>query len=152
MSHQNYWGVSGNDRTIQLGYNDGFKRISYGVYLRDTRGQYGYSDRSVNFTMSIPLDWGQNNNSTTANSQRGAQQAERRQLLDRYQRHHAGRPSHELLGLHRAYAVLRSEQQPEPGYSSSIGNIDGSYASIARNTASKGWASVACWCTPAARP
>lgn len=128
VSHQNYWGVSGNDRTIQLGYNDGFKRISYGVYLQDTRGQYGYSDRSVNFTMSIPLDWGQNNNSTTANFSA----AHSKQSGDSYS---TGISGTMLDDRRMNYSVSTGHTQSSgqssnlnPGYSSSIGNIDGSYA------------------------
>lgn len=128
VSHQNYWGVSGNDRTIQLGYNDGFKRISYGVYLQDTRGQYGYSDRSVNFTMSIPLDWGQSNNSTTANFSA----AHSKQSGDSYS---TGISGTMLDDRRMNYSVSTGHTQSSGqssnlnlGYSSSIGNIDGSYA------------------------
>lgn len=152
VSHQNYWGVSGNDRTIQLGYNDGFKRISYGVYLQDTRGQYGYSDRSVNFTMSIPLDWGQNNNSTTANFSA----AHSKQSGDSYSTGISGT----MLDDRRMNYSVSTGHTQSSGQSSNL-NLATAAASvtstvampIARNTASKGWASpVACWCTPAARP
>ena len=152
VSHQNYWGVSGNDRTIQLGYNDGFKRISYGVYLQDTRGQYGYSDRSVNFTMSIPLDWGQNNNSTTANFSA----AHSKQSGDSYSTGISGT----MLDDRRMNYSVSTGHTQSSGQSSNLNRATAAASvtstvamPIARNTASKGWASpVACWCTPAARP
>ncbi|MBW7983756.1 fimbria/pilus outer membrane usher protein [Enterobacillus tribolii] len=58
VSRQTYWGYGGNDRTVQLGFSDTVKRISYGLYVQDTRSQYGYSDRSVNFTLSVPFNFG----------------------------------------------------------------------------------------------
>lgn len=128
VSHQNYWSDSGSDRTIQAGYNDVYKNISYGAYWQDTRSQYGYSDHSINFLVSIPLSWGNDNNSTTAN----ASMAHSKQSGDSYSTGISGT----LLDDHRMnYAVstghTRSSGQNSNlnlGYSSSVANVDGSYA------------------------
>lgn len=128
VSHQNYWGDSGNDRTIQVGYNDNYRGISYGAYWQDTQSQYGYSDHSVNFILSIPLDWGSTSNSTTAN----LSMAHSKQSGDSYTTGVSGT----LLDDRRMnYAVSTGHTQSSGqnsnlnlGYSSSIANFDGSYA------------------------
>lgn len=127
VSHQNYWGVSGSDRTIQVGYNDGLKYMTYGIYFQDTRSQYGYADSSVNATVSIPLDWGTSGNSTTAN----LNMAHSRKSGDSYSTGVSGT----LLDDHRMNYALstghtRSSGQNSSlnlGYNSSMANVDGSY-------------------------
>lgn len=128
LSHQSYWGMTGNDSTLQLGYNDGYKRVSYGVYVQDTRGQYGYSDRSVNLSVSVPLDWGQNNNSTTANFSA----AHSKQSGDSFS---TGISGTMLDDRRMNYSVSTGHTQSSGqssnlnfGYSSSVGNINSSYA------------------------
>lgn len=128
VSHQSYWGVTGNDRTLQVGYNDGYKRVSYGVYVQDTRGQYGYSERSVNFSASIPLDWGQNTNSTNVNFST----AHSKQSGDSFS---TGISGSMLDDRRMNYSVSTGHTQSSGqssnlnlGYSSSVGNLNGSYA------------------------
>ncbi len=128
VSHQNYWEDGGSDRTIQVGYNDVYKNISYGAYWQDTRSQYGYSDHSINFIVSIPLGWGNDSNSTTAN----ISMAHSKQSGDSYTTGISGT----LLDDHRMnYAVSTGHTQSSGqnsnlnlGYSSSVANFDGSYA------------------------
>ncbi len=57
LSNQSYWGGSGEDRTVQTGFNSSYKNISYGVFYQDSRSNYGYKDRSVNLTVSIPFSF-----------------------------------------------------------------------------------------------
>ena len=128
VSHQNYWGDSGSDSTIQVGYNDVYKNISYGAYWQDTHSQYGYSDHSINFIVSIPLGWGNDSNSTTAN----VSMAHSKQSGNSYNTGLSGT----LLDDHRMnYAVstghTRSSDQNSNlnlGYNSSVANVDGSYS------------------------
>ncbi|NYT37717.1 fimbrial biogenesis outer membrane usher protein [Allopusillimonas soli] len=52
---QNFWGSDDSERNIQIGLNGRVKSVSYGLFFRDTRSQYGYSDRMIGLTLSIPL-------------------------------------------------------------------------------------------------
>ncbi|MBO1114632.1 fimbria/pilus outer membrane usher protein [Bordetella petrii] len=54
-NNQTYWGSKDKERNIQIGLNGRVKSVSYGLFLRDTRSQYGYSDRMVGLNVSIPL-------------------------------------------------------------------------------------------------
>lgn len=58
VSNQRYWGATGQDRTLQAGFNSVYKNISYGVFVQDTRSNMGYGERSVNLTLSVPLGSG----------------------------------------------------------------------------------------------
>lgn len=55
LSRQNYWGTSAYDRTVQTGVSTTWKRVNYGVFYQNSRSNYGYSDNSVNFNVSIPF-------------------------------------------------------------------------------------------------
>ncbi len=57
ISNQSYWGGSGQDRTVQTGFNSSYKNISYGVFYQDSRSNYGYKDRSINMSVSIPFSF-----------------------------------------------------------------------------------------------
>ncbi|MEN0617365.1 fimbria/pilus outer membrane usher protein [Klebsiella indica] len=69
MSQLTYWGTSEKSRTIQLGFNSSYKRLSYSVYYQSTRSQYGYSDNSVNLTLSIPFFWNDDKNIIASTTQ-----------------------------------------------------------------------------------
>ncbi|MBF1995095.1 fimbrial biogenesis outer membrane usher protein [Serratia symbiotica] len=57
LSNQSYWGGSGEDRSVQVGFNSSYKNISYGVFYQDNRSNYGYEDHSVNLIVSIPFSF-----------------------------------------------------------------------------------------------
>lgn len=69
MSQLTYWGTSEKSRTIQLGFNSSYKRMSYSVYYQSTRSQYGYSDNSVNLTLSLPFFWNDDRNIIVSTTQ-----------------------------------------------------------------------------------
>lgn len=71
VSNQSYWGSHASDRTMQIGYNSQYQRMSYGLFLQKTSNSFGYEDRSVNLTMSIPLGSPSSSGHTTSNSQYG---------------------------------------------------------------------------------
>ncbi len=58
VSNQSYWGATGQDRTLQAGFNSTYRDISYGVFVQDTRSNMGFGERSVNLTLSVPLGSG----------------------------------------------------------------------------------------------
>lgn len=58
LSNQSYWGATGQDRTLQAGFNSVYKDISYGLFVQDSRSNMGYGERSVNLTLSVPLGTG----------------------------------------------------------------------------------------------
>ena len=58
VSNQSYWGATGQDRTLQAGFNSVYKDISYGLFVQDTRSNQGYDERSLNLTLSAPLGSG----------------------------------------------------------------------------------------------
>ncbi|MGY0162915.1 fimbria/pilus outer membrane usher protein [Edwardsiella tarda] len=128
MSSQTYWGGDGRDRTIQLGYNDAFRSISYGLYLQDTRSQYGYADRSINLSVSIPLSWGHNNRSVSLNFSG----AHSRQVGDSY---NAGVSGTLLDDQRMSYSVTTGHSESggqssalNLNYHGAYGNLDGSYS------------------------
>lgn len=57
LSNQSYWGGIGEERTAQAGFNSTYKNASYGVFYQDSRSNYGYKDRSVNLTVSVPFSF-----------------------------------------------------------------------------------------------
>ena len=54
-NNQTYWGSNDKERNIQVGVNGRVKFMTYGLFVRDTRSQYGYNDRMVGLTLSFPL-------------------------------------------------------------------------------------------------
>ena len=64
-----YWGTDIKSHTVQLGYNNAYKKMSYSIYLQSTRSQYDYSDNSVNITLSLPFSWNDNHNMIVSSSQ-----------------------------------------------------------------------------------
>jgi len=65
-NNQTYWGSNDKERNIQIGLNGRMKSLSYGLYVRDTRTQYGYNDRTVGINISIPL--GRSDSSTLSSN------------------------------------------------------------------------------------
>lgn len=67
-SRQTYWNNSTSTTSLQAGFNGTLGRVSYDL-------SYGYSrysnqsrpDRTLYFSLSVPLDWGRENNSMWAN-------------------------------------------------------------------------------------
>lgn len=55
-SMQNYWGVSGKEKTMQWGYNNSYNGISYSVSYSDTRNPDQPNDKLVSINISVPLD------------------------------------------------------------------------------------------------
>ncbi|HEX7349197.1 MAG TPA: fimbria/pilus outer membrane usher protein [Rhodanobacteraceae bacterium] len=54
-SINDYWNQHGRDSQFQLGYNNHFKRLSYGISLSRGRSQLGGYDNQVYFNASLPL-------------------------------------------------------------------------------------------------
>lgn len=57
-SGQSYWGASGIDRSLQIGLNNSFRDIVYGLFIQDTQSNHHYNDRSFNLSLSIPFNIG----------------------------------------------------------------------------------------------
>lgn len=55
ITNQSYWGTSNRDSTVQVGANSLIKGVSYGLFLQDTRSNYGQKDRNLTFTLSMPF-------------------------------------------------------------------------------------------------
>jgi outer membrane usher protein len=55
-SVQDYWGTSGTEQTLQLGYNNSWLGATYSVTLSDNFTPDEPSDRQVACSVSIPLD------------------------------------------------------------------------------------------------
>lgn len=53
---QSYWGESGNERTLMLGYGFNHAGINYSLNLSDTRYPAREANRSLYFGVSVPLD------------------------------------------------------------------------------------------------
>lgn len=127
-NQQRYWGTDEKSRTMQLGYSNSWKNASYGVYWQSTRSQYGYSDNSINLTLSIPLVWNNNNNvivSTTqlAHDQRSGDSYNTGlsgTLLDDNRLSYGVNTGHTEAGGQNNSANL--------GYQGSLGNLSGSYS------------------------
>ncbi len=50
-----YWNRSGTDTQFQLGYNNSFQRLSYGVSATRTRDASGHYDNQYMLTFSVPM-------------------------------------------------------------------------------------------------
>ncbi len=55
VTNQTYWGTENRDRTIQTGINSTWHDVSYGLYVQDSRSNYGQNERSATLTVSIPF-------------------------------------------------------------------------------------------------
>lgn len=127
-NQQRYWGTSQKTRTIQVGYNNHWKKASYGVYWQSTRSQYGYSDNSINLTLSVPLIWNRDDNvivSTTqlAHDQRSGDSYNTGisgTALDDNRLSYGVNTGHSESGGQNSSANL--------GYQGSLGNVRGSYS------------------------
>ena len=54
-SINDYWNRNGSDTQVQVGYNNHFGRLSYGVSMSRERMQFGGYDNQVTFNASLPL-------------------------------------------------------------------------------------------------
>lgn len=57
-SWQSYWGSKKKDLSTQVGFSSSFKNVSWSVYYQNTKNRTDYHDESVNFNLSFPLSWG----------------------------------------------------------------------------------------------
>ena len=55
VSINDYWNQHGRDTQFQMGYNNHFKRLAYGITLSRGRTQFGGYDNQVFFNASLPL-------------------------------------------------------------------------------------------------
>lgn len=55
LTNQTYWGSGNRDRTLQVGLNSMYKDVSYGLFVQDSRSNYGQKDRTMNLTLSVPF-------------------------------------------------------------------------------------------------
>ncbi|NTZ46215.1 fimbrial biogenesis outer membrane usher protein [Lelliottia aquatilis] len=55
-SQQDYWGVSGKEKTLQGGYNNSFNGISYSIAVSKTSNPDEPTDTLVSLNISVPLD------------------------------------------------------------------------------------------------
>lgn len=53
---QNYWGASEREQDIQLGLNGHIGAVNYGLFFRHGRSRHERVDRSLGFSLSVPLD------------------------------------------------------------------------------------------------
>lgn len=53
---QDYWGESGSERTLMLGYGFNYSGVSYSLNLSDTRYPTSGTNRNLYFSVSVPLD------------------------------------------------------------------------------------------------
>lgn len=56
VSVQDYWGVSGKEKTMQGGYNNMWRGISYSVSFSKTSNPNEPTDKLISFNISVPLD------------------------------------------------------------------------------------------------
>lgn len=123
-----YWGTNEKSRTLQFGYNSSYKRLSYSLYFQSTRSQYGYSDNSVNLTLSLPIFWNNDKNVIVATTQASHDRDSGDSyttgvsgtLLDDGRLSYGASTGHSQATNQTSAANL--------GYQSSIGNISGSYS------------------------
>ncbi|MFU2316445.1 fimbria/pilus outer membrane usher protein [Rahnella sp. PCH160] len=54
-SLQDYWGVTGKEKTLQTGYNNAWNSISYNVAVSQTTNPDEPTDTLVSFNISVPL-------------------------------------------------------------------------------------------------
>ncbi|MGH8184228.1 MAG: fimbria/pilus outer membrane usher protein [Rhodanobacteraceae bacterium] len=54
-SINDYWNQSGRDTQFQIGYNNHFRRLSYGISVTRGRTQFGGYDNQVFLNLSLPL-------------------------------------------------------------------------------------------------
>lgn len=127
-NQQRYWGTSQKTRTVQVGYSGSLKSASYGVYWQSTRSQYGYSDNSINLTLSLPLVWNTNNNVIVSTTQLAHDQESGDSyttgisgtLLDDNRLSYGVNTGHTQSGGQSSSANL--------GYQGSKGNVNSSYS------------------------
>jgi len=55
-SMQDYWGVDGEEKTTQAGYNNSWRGISYSISYSNTQTPGESADKQVSLNVSIPLD------------------------------------------------------------------------------------------------
>lgn len=55
LSIQNYWGTDGDQQTLQWGYNNTWKRMTYSISYSDNSTPGESSDRQFAISLSIPL-------------------------------------------------------------------------------------------------
>lgn len=55
-SVQDYWGTSGTEQTLQMGYNNDWSGITYSVSVSDNLTPGEATDRQIALNVSIPLD------------------------------------------------------------------------------------------------
>ncbi len=53
---QNYWGANEREQDIQLGLNGHVGAVNYGLFFRQGRRRHERTDRSLGFSLSVPLD------------------------------------------------------------------------------------------------
>lgn len=55
-SIQDYWNADGNQQTLQLGYNNSWRGITYSISVSDNYTPDEPTDRQIAFNVSVPLD------------------------------------------------------------------------------------------------
>src|SRR5690606_21504517 len=51
-----YWQKDYNQRNWQIGYNNNFQRLSYGMYYQNSKNLFNGSDYSLGINFSLPID------------------------------------------------------------------------------------------------
>lgn len=64
FSQQNYWQNTDHDMSVQGGISSNIGRASYSIYYQNSRNHYSTHDDSVNFRISIPFYFKNQNNMT----------------------------------------------------------------------------------------
>ncbi|CAO95699.1 fimbria/pilus outer membrane usher protein [Erwinia tasmaniensis] len=127
LSNQSYWGSEQRERTLQAGVNGMVGKISYGVFLQDSRSNYGDKDRSIALNLSMPFSaFGGNQLNTNLNLSHSRQSGDSVSsgvsgtLLDDNRLNYGLQTGHSRAGGETS--SLNS------GYMGSMGNIDMGYA------------------------
>ena len=56
LSDTQYWQKDYNQRNWQIGYNNNFQRLSYGMYYQNSKNLFNGSDYSLGINFSLPID------------------------------------------------------------------------------------------------
>ncbi|AGB79441.1 P pilus assembly protein, porin PapC [Enterobacteriaceae bacterium strain FGI 57] len=123
FTRQNYWNTSSYDRTIQTGINTSFHSVNYSLFYQSSRSNYGYSDNSVNVSVSIPFNIFSQDNQTVAsfNASHSKQSGDGYSaglsgtLLDDHRMNYFVQSGHSQYGGDTSVANL--------GYMGSMGNV-----------------------------
>lgn len=126
-SGQSYWGASGIDRSLQIGLNNSFRDVVYGLFIQDTQSNHHDNDRSCNLSVSVPFNVGKSR-TVMANFSASHNKADGNGF-------NSGASGSLLDDNRLSYSVQTANAQGSSlinsanlGYQGSIGNVDAGYS------------------------